>query len=36
MANSTISGPVRSENGFKIVIKGSTTGLISDRTVHEF
>ena len=36
MANSTFSGPVRSENGFKIVSKGSTTGLISDRTVHEF
>ena len=36
MASSTFSGPVRSENGFKIVSKGSTTGLISDRTVHEF
>ena len=36
MASSTFSGPVRSENGFKIVSKGSSTGLISDRTVHEY
>ena len=36
MANTTFSGPVRSENGFKIVSKGSSTGLISDRTVHEY
>ena len=26
MANTTFSGPVRSENGFKVVSKNSTTG----------
>ena len=36
MASSTFSGPVRSENGFKIVSKAASTGLISDRTVHEY
>ena len=32
MANTTFSGPVRSENNFKLISKDSTTGLISDRT----
>jgi len=32
MANSTFSGPIRSENGMKLVSKNATTGLISDRT----
>ena len=26
MANSTFSGPIRSENGFKTIIENSTTG----------
>jgi len=30
MANSTFSGPVRSENGFKVVSKNSTTGAITE------
>ena len=30
MANSTFSGPVRSENGFDIISKASSTGEISD------
>jgi len=29
MANSTFSGPVRSENGFKVVSKNTSTGAIS-------
>ena len=29
MANSTFSGPVRSENGFKVVSKNSSTGAIT-------
>ena len=32
MANTTFSGPIRSENGMKLVSKNATTGLISDRT----
>lgn len=32
MSNSTWSGPVRSQNGFQIVSKGATSGLISDVT----
>ena len=30
MANSTFSGPVRSENGFKVISKNGTTGAITD------
>ena len=33
MANTTFSGPVRSQNGIKLISKNSTTGLISDRTL---
>jgi len=33
MANTTFSGPVRSENGFSLVSKNGTTGLIQDRTL---
>ena len=29
MANTTFSGPVRSENGFKSVSKNATTGAIT-------
>ena len=29
MANTTFNGPVRSENGFKVVSKNSSTGAIS-------
>jgi len=36
MANSTFSGPIRSENGMKLVSKNATTGLISDRTVGDY
>ena len=36
MANSTFSGPIRSENGVKLVSKNSTSGLISDRTIGDF
>ena len=32
MANTTFSGPIRSENGMKLVSKNTTSGLISDRT----
>ena len=32
MANTTFSGPVRSEDNFKLVSKNTTTGLIQDRT----
>jgi len=35
MAKTSFSGPVRSENGFKLISKNSTSGLISDRTVHD-
>jgi hypothetical protein len=30
MANTTFSGPVRSENGFKLINKAATTGLVTD------
>ena len=33
MANTTFSGPIRSENGVKLVSKNTTSGLISDRTL---
>ena len=36
MANSTFSGPIRSENGMKLVSKNTTSGLISDRTVGDY
>ena len=29
MANTTFQGPVRSENGFKTIVKSSTTGAIT-------
>ena len=32
MANTTFNGPIRSENGMKLISKNSTTGVISDRT----
>ena len=35
MAKTSFSGPVRSENGFKLISKNSTSCLISDRTVHD-
>lgn len=34
MANSTFSGPVRSENGFKSVSKNSTTGAVTEITTY--
>ena len=34
MSNTTFSGPVRSENGFAIVSKNATTGVISNRARH--
>ena len=33
MANSTFSGPVRSENGFKTIDVNSTTGAVTDGLV---
>jgi len=36
MANTTFSGPIRSENGMKIISKNTTSGLISDRTVGDY
>ena len=36
MANTTFSGPIRSENGVKLVSKNTTSGLISDRTIGDF
>ena len=36
MANTTFNGPIRSENGVKLVSKNTTSGLISDRTVGDF
>ena len=32
MANTTFSGPVRSENGFKLTSKTTSTGVVHDRT----
>ena len=37
MANSTFSGPVRSENGFKTIIKNTTTGgLTNEMTMSTY
>jgi len=33
MANTTFNGPVRSENGFKVISKNATTGAITDTAV---
>ena len=33
MANTTFSGPVRSENGFKSIIKDATTGALTNEMV---
>ena len=33
MGNSTFNGPVRSENGFTVISKNSTTGAISEFTL---
>ena len=30
MANTTFSGPVRSENGFKDITKNATTGVVTE------
>ena len=30
MANTTFNGPVRSENGFKLINKAATSGLVTD------
>ena len=35
MAKTSFNGPVRSENGFKLISKNTTSGLISERTVHD-
>jgi hypothetical protein len=35
MAKTTFSGPVRSENGYKLVSKTASTGVVHDRTVHD-
>ena len=31
MANTTFNGPVRSENGFKVISKNSSTGAITEK-----
>jgi hypothetical protein len=36
MANSTFSGPIRSQNGMKLISKNTTTGLIQDRTLGDY
>ena len=37
MANTTFNGPVRSENGFKSIIKNSTTGgLTNEMTLSTY
>jgi len=37
MANATFNGPIRSENGFKNVVKSSTTGsLTSEMTLSQY
>ena len=36
MANTTFSGPIRSQNGMKLISKDSTTGLVSDRTLGDY
>ena len=33
MANTTFSGPIRSENAMKLVSKNTTSGIVSDRTL---
>ena len=33
MANTTFSGPIRSENGMKLITKNTTSGIVSDRTL---
>ena len=33
MANTTFNGPVRSENGFKSIIKNATTGALTNEMV---
>jgi hypothetical protein len=35
MGNTTFSGPIRSQNGTKLISKNSTTGLIQDRTIAD-
>ena len=35
MGKTTFNGPIRSENGMKLISKNSTTGLIQDRTLHD-
>ena len=35
MAKTTFSGPVRSENGYKLVSKTASTGIVHDRTVGD-
>ena len=35
MSNTTFSGPVRSQNGFRIINKNSSTGLVADYTATE-
>ena len=36
MANTTFSGPVRSENNVQLISKTASTGVIHDRTSDEF
>jgi len=35
MGNTTFSGPIRSQNGTRLISKNSSTGLISDRTLAD-
>ena len=35
MGNTTFSGPIRSQNGTRLISKNSTTGLIQDRTIAD-
>jgi hypothetical protein len=35
MGNTTFSGPIRSQNGTRLISKNSTTGLIQDRTLAD-
>jgi len=35
MGNTTFSGPIRSQNGTRLISKNSSTGLISDRTIAD-
>ena len=34
MANTTFSGPVRSENGFKTITKDTTTGAVTENSTY--